>query len=292
MKNFVASVQDRLKNIARSEQKNFQLLLIRYFQERILYRLSCSSYKEHFCLKGGALLYALEMEKSRPTMDLDLLGLGLSRREADFHSIFRGILKLMYDEDGVTFDLDTITTEEIAKEGHYSGIRIKVIARLGNIRQSMQVDIGFGDFVTPAPVQMKFPTLLEMDAPELLAYSPETVIAEKFEAMIDLAETNSRMKDFYDLFRLLQPGRHDPEILLQAISNTFRTRETAFTNNHSLFTDAFASDEKRIMQWQSFLAKSNLVVIPFSDVHQQIVKTLKPLYDKLSKEFNQPNLEG
>ena len=200
MKNFVASVQDRLKNIARSEQKNFQLLLIRYFQERILYRLSCSSYKEHFCLKGGALLYALEMEKSRPTMDLDLLGLGLSRREADFHSIFRGILKLMYDEDGVTFDLDTITTEEIAKEGHYSGIRIKVIARLGNIRQSMQVDIGFGDFVTPAPVQMKFPTLLEMDAPELLAYSPETVIAEKFEAMIkEIAKDPQMSSDYEDL---------------------------------------------------------------------------------------------
>lgn len=150
----------RLKNIARSEQKNFQLLLIRYFQERMLYRLFCHKcYREHFCLKGGALLYALEMEKSRPTMDLDLLGLGLSRREADFHSIFRSILKRMYEEDGVTFDLDTITTEEIAKEGHYSGIRIKVLARLGNIRQNMQVDIGFGDFVTPAPVQMKFPTL-------------------------------------------------------------------------------------------------------------------------------------
>ncbi len=283
MKNFVASVQDRLKNIARSEQKNLQLLLIRYFQERILYRLSCSSYKEHFCLKGGALLYALEMEKSRPTMDLDLLGLGLSRREADFHSIFRGILKMMYEEDGVTFDLDSITSEEIAKEGHYSGIRIKVIARLGNIRQSMQVDIGFGDFVTPAPVQMKFPTLLEMDAPELLAYSPETVIAEKFEAMIDLAESNSRMKDFYDLSRLLQPGRHDPKILRQAISNTFRTRETAFANNHSLFTDAFASEEKRILQWQSFLVKSNLEEVSFQEAHRIIVTTLKPIYDDLMR---------
>lgn len=268
MKNIVASVQDRLKNLARSEQKNFQLLLIRYFQERILYRLSRSKYREHFCLKGGALLYALEQEKSRPTMDLDLLGLGLPRREADFHSIFRGILKLMYEEDGVTFDLDTITTEEIAKEGHYSGIRIKVIARLGNIRQNMQVDIGFGDFVTPGPVQMKFLTLLEMDAPELLAYSTETVIAEKFEAMVDLAETNSRMKDFYDLYRLLQPEKYDPEILKQAILNTFRTRETIFTKNHSLFSEAFALDEKRNLQWDSFLSKSNLETFPFSEAHR------------------------
>lgn len=108
MKNYVASVQARLKNIARAEQKNFQLLLIRYFQERALYRLSRSGYKEHFCLKGGALLYALEQEKSRPTMDLDLLEMGPSRREADFHSIFRGILKMDYEQDGVTFDLDTI----------------------------------------------------------------------------------------------------------------------------------------------------------------------------------------
>ncbi len=282
MKNVVASIQDRLKNIARSEQKNFQLLLIRYFQERVLYRLSRSSYREHFCLKGGALLYALEMEKSRPTMDLDLLGLRLSRREADFHSIFRSILKMVYEEDGVSFDLDTITTEEIAKEGHYNGIRIKVMARLGNIRQNMQVDIGFGDFVTPAPVQMKFPTLLEMDAPELLAYSPETVIAEKFEAMIDLAESNSRMKDFYDLFRLLQPGRHDPDILREAISNTFRTRETAFVSGHILFTDAFSSDEKRMLQWQSFLAKSKLEELTFQEVHRTIVTVLGPVYDDLA----------
>lgn len=154
---------------------------------------------------------------------------------------------------------------------------------MGNIRQNMQVDIGFGDFVTPAPVQMKFPTLLEMDAPELLAYSTESVIAEKFEAMIDLAEMNSRMKDFYDLYRLLQPGKYDGEILKEAVSNTFRTRDTAMSENHVLFDEAFATDEKRNLQWDSFLSKSKLQTIPFKDVHRHIVNILKPLYLKLQK---------
>lgn len=217
-------------------------------------------------------------------MDLDLLGMRLSRRNTDFSFIFQEILKISYEHDGVTFDLDTITSQEIAKDGHYSGIRIKVLARLGNIRQNMQVDVGFGDFVTPGPIEMKFPTLLEMEAPNLLAYSLETVIAEKFEAMIELAESNSRMKDFYDLYRLLQPGKFSPGVLRQAISNTFKTRETTFTDKHSLFTEAFALDEKRNLQWRSFLTKSYLEPISFIEVHQRIVFILKPVYDALMKE--------
>lgn len=284
MKNTAASVQAKLKNIARAEGKNYQLLLIRYFQERILYRLANSAHREHFCLKGGALMYALEAKKSRPTMDLDLLGMGLSNREADIHSVLREILKIEYEPDGVTFALDTINTSEIVKEGDYGGIRVKVEARLGNIKQIMQVDIGFGDFITPGPMQMIYPTLLEMEAPDLLAYSPETVIAEKFEAMIDLAALNSRMKDFYDLYRLLQPGKHDPDMLQRAVSNTFRTRKTILTKDHVLFTDSFASDENRIIQWQSFLKKANLESLTFQEAHSQIVEILQPMYDALVAE--------
>lgn len=281
MKNHVASVQSRLKNIARAEGKNFQLLIIRYFQERILFRLSRSIYNNQFCLKGGALVYALEQEKSRPTMDLDFLGMNTSQNPDNLISLYQEILSIKYEPDGVTFDTSSISVSEITKEGNYSGTRIKVIAFLGKIRQSMQVDIGFGDSVTPNPIRMKYPTLLAMDEPEVLAYSAETIVAEKFEAMIDLAEMNSRMKDFYDLYRLLQPGKYDVATLRQAVTNTFRTRGTMTPKEHILFQRSFSLDERRLSQWNAFLKKSKLENTPFGEVQQQITEVLKPIYESL-----------
>lgn len=281
MKNYAASVQAQLKNMARAEGKNFQLLLIRYFQERILFRLSQSQYANRFCLKGGALVYALEQEKSRPTMDLDFLGVNVSRDPEGLIPLYEEILSMKYEPDGVTFDTSSISISEIIKEGNYNGTRIKIIAFLGKIRQNMQIDIGFGDTVTPKPIHMKYPTLLAMDEPEVLAYSVETIIAEKFEAMIDLAEMNSRMKDFYDLYRLLQPGKYDASVLRQAISNTFHTRGTMTPKEHVLFQEAFSLNEKRISQWNTFLKKSKLENISFGAVHLQITEVLKPIYERL-----------
>jgi hypothetical protein len=155
-----------------------------------------STYSRHFCLKGGALLYALEREKSRPTLDIDLLGIQLSNDASSLTNAFYEVCSVPYPDDGIVFDLSTLATSEITKEGSYSGIRVKIAVQLGNIRQVMQVDIGFGDVITAGPVSMEYPTLLAMAPPKVQAYSVETVIAEKFEAMIDLAEMNSRMKDF------------------------------------------------------------------------------------------------
>lgn len=232
-------------------------------------------------MKGGALLYAFEREKSRPTLDIDLLGMQIKNDEHTLNTFYE-ICSMPYPNDGVAFNLDTLTTYEIAKEGNYSGIRIKVEATLGNMRQSMQVDIGFGDVITPAPIRMEYPTLLPIDSPEVQAYSVETVIAEKFEAMIDLAEINSRMKDFYDLYRLLGGDTYKPKVLVEAIRNTFVRRGTTYREPHPLFTNTFASDDNRNRQWKVFLRKSYLdQTIPFPEVMQLITSKLLPIYEQL-----------
>jgi predicted nucleotidyltransferase component of viral defense system len=203
VKNAIASIQYQLKQLAVAEGKAYQLVLTRYFQERLLFRLAASAYSNQFCLKGGTLLYAVEQQKSRPTLDIDLLAMGLSRETDRLPQIFSEIGGIDYEMDGVVFDTATLTAEPITKAGPYPGVRLKLPVSLGNIRQPLQIDVGFGDIVTPAPVRMSYPTLLAMEQPQILAYSLETVIAGKFDAMIDLAEINSRMKDFYDVYRLL-----------------------------------------------------------------------------------------
>ena len=189
----IASIQDRLRNVAKLTGKDFQLILTRYFQERLLFRLSQTPHRDNFCLKGGTLLYALERETSRPTLDIDLLSLEIRIDKELFDDIFREICGFLHLEDGVQFDYEKITVEEIMEQRRYAGLQIKVPVSLGTMRQLMKIDIGFGDVVTPKPDFMVYPTLLDMDAPEIKAYSRETVIAEKFEAMIDLSESNSRM---------------------------------------------------------------------------------------------------
>ncbi|MDZ4710660.1 MAG: nucleotidyl transferase AbiEii/AbiGii toxin family protein [Saprospiraceae bacterium] len=286
MKNSIPSIQARLKNIAKKEKKAFQILLIRYFTERLIYRLSVSSYKKHFCLKGGALLYAYERESSRPTMDLDLLGLRISNDHTQLRAVFQEICQIDCQEDGILFLYESIVTSEIRKEGRYSGVRLKIDGRLGNIRQMSQIDIGFGDVVTPAPVEMTYPTLLPLPEPKILAYSIETVIAEKFEAMISLAAQNSRMKDFYDVFWLLQNKHLQEEVLAEAIQNTFAQRETLFQKNHVVFEEEFGSNPKRHVEWQAFLKKMNRYIVvdslDFKQVMSMIVERLQPIFKKLS----------
>ena len=255
MKNTIPSIQSRLKNVAQKENKTYQIILIRYFIERLMYRLSVSPFRNNFCLKGGTLLYAFEEEASRPTMDFYFLGLHIANEQLKLKNLFQTIAQIPCEEDCVLFLEQSITTSEIQKEGRYSGIRLKIDARLGNIRQLLQVDIGFGDVITPAPVEMSYPTLLPMPIPQIIAYSVETVIAEKFEATIHLAAQNSRMKDFYDVFRLLKSGNYDVSILEEAIVNTFQRRETDFVENHVLFTTDFMENAKRQEDWKSFLKK-------------------------------------
>lgn len=282
-KNIVASVKGRLLHIARSEGKNHQLLLLRYFQERFLYRLSKSRYGEHFCLKGAAFLYALEGEKSRVTKDIDFLGVHIQATHRSMRQAITEICEISHKEDGVTFDLTSLEVEDIVKDGNYQGIRIGITAHLDRTKQRLQIDIGFGDAVVPAPMEMTYPVILEMEAPIIIAYSIESTIAEKFEAMIDLAEINTRMKDFYDVYHLLKNHPVDSEMLEEAIRQTFERRETPSPKSHSLFETDFYLDEERNSRWQAWLRKAKLDMgMEFSAVMPFINSRLKPIYLRLS----------
>lgn len=282
MSNLVHSIQDRLRQIARRTATDYQMVLIRYFQERFLFRLSISQHNQSFCLKGGALLYAWNKESSRLTLDLDLEARGLRPDQKAFESIFYQICELACQEDCVVFDTASMTIEDIKENDKYAGLRVKVIARLGNIRQNLQIDIGFGDVITPAPLEMQYPVLLEMPPPCLMAYSIETVMAEKFEAMISLAELNSRMKDFYDLHRLLLSEDYDRNLLYQAISNTFRNRNTIFQPDPPLFQPSFVADSNRLRMWEAFLKRMKLDKnLDFRQVHEVITQRLQPVYEQL-----------
>lgn len=285
MKAYAASIRAKLYNLSQSEGVWFNFLTTRYFHERLLFRLSRSEYVDNFCLKGGALLYALEGISARQTRDLDLLGRRMSNLPDSIKACVSEILALEFEEDGVLFDIQTLTTSEIVKEGNYRGVRVEVVGRLGQIREKLQIDIGFGDAIVPAPVRMRYPTLLDLPGPEVLAYSVESVIAEKFHAMVYLGELNSRMKDFYDLYRLLQPGKFDASVLMQAISETFKTRKTTLSPNIAVFSTAFSEDENRRRLWRSFLAKSRLDEIPLKVVVSHIQTVLLTLVEEINRKL-------
>jgi len=288
-KNIVASVKGRLLHIARTEGKNHQLLLLRYFQERFLYRLSRSRYNNHFCLKGAAFLYALEGERSRVTKDIDFLGMGIQSTHQALRRAITNICERRHEEDGVTFDLESLDIEDIIKDGNYQGVRIGITAHLDRTKQRLQIDVGFGDTVVPAPMKMTYPVILEMEAPVLFAYSIESTIAEKFEAMIDLGEINTRMKDFYDVYHLLKNHLVDDEILEQAIRQTFERRGTPAPEGHGLFKTAFYQDEERNTRWKAWKRKAKLdMELEFSEVVKMIVGKLKPIYDEMPGNYRKP----
>jgi len=281
-KNIVASVKGQLLKIARTEGKNHQLLLLRYFQERFLFRLSRSKYNQHFCLKGAAFLYALQGERSRVTKDIDFLGMRISATHQFLKRAITEICTISYQDDGVTFDLDSLSAKDIVKDGNYHGIRIGITAHLNRTKQRLQIDIGFGDAVVPGPIKMVYPVILGMEAPVLFAYSIESTIAEKFEAMIDLGKINTRMKDFYDVYHLLRNHSIDPELLERAIHQTFKRRGTSTPYDHSLFLPDFYLDENRITRWKAWLRKAQLDrELAFSEVMKLITSRLEPFYRKL-----------
>ena len=279
-----ASIKGQLLQIAKSAGKNHQLLLLRYFLERFLFRLSKSEYSKHFCLKGAAFLYALEGQKSRVTKDIDFLGIGIPSNHESMLQAVLEICKKEYEDDGVTFDLESISIDDILKDGNYQGVRISVTAHLERTKQRLQIDVGFGDRVIPAPMRITYPVILELEAPELLTYSIESTIAEKFEAMIDLGEINTRMKDFYDIYHLLKNHEINYLVLEEAIRETFKHRKTSTPQEHGLFKPTFFMDEERNRFWIAWLKKTKLDdKLPFEEVLKYIVSKLKPIYLQLSK---------
>jgi predicted nucleotidyltransferase component of viral defense system len=270
------SIHARLLNIAKKGNLSFQLVIIRYLQERLLYRISLSRYAGNFCLKGGVLLYFYSKEMTRPTKDIDFLGTNIPNDKSFLVAAFKEICTMHYQNDAVNFISDTIVAEEIADRDQYPGVRLFVIAELNTIKQRLQIDVGFGDVVVPKPVLLSYPTLLsESEIPLVQAYSLETFIAEKFEAMIDLSTINSRMKDFYDVYCILSTQQLDKKNLKQAILETFRNRNTSYTMDHAIFSPEFAKDRNRLQLWNSFLRKNHIDQnLEFGEVLNLIIKTL------------------
>lgn len=256
--NMAASVRQRLLNLARERGENFDYLLTRYGLERFLYRLANSPHHLGFILKGAMLFLLWGMDEHRPTRDADLLGFGKSDAEA-LVAIFQEVCRTTVEDDGLEFDPASVQAIAIREELEYGGIRITLRGKLDRARISIQLDVGFGDAVTPHAAEVDYPTLLGFPAPRLRIYPKETVIAEKFHAMVHLGMANSRMKDFYDIWIMARNFDFDGELLKTAIERTFERRRTAVPVVHPLaLTAEFFGDPAKQMQWRGFLRRNSL----------------------------------
>jgi predicted nucleotidyltransferase component of viral defense system len=254
-----ASARQRLLNLAHQQHLDFQDVLRRYAIERLLYRLSQSEYANQFILKGAMLFTLWSGTPQRATQDLDLLGSGESSI-AHFEEIFRRLCQLELEEpDGLEWQPDLLKIQQMREEEHYQGLRVHLVARLAVARIAVQIDIGFGDAVTPGPVVISFPTLLRFPAPQVRSYPRETVVAEKFQVMVALELVNSRIKDFYDLWVLARHFEFDGPTLCRALKATFERRRTPLpTAPPVAFTSAFAQDREKQRLWLAFLRKNQL----------------------------------
>lgn len=261
-RNIAASVRARLTQRARDRQENVQLALMRYAIERLLYRLGLSSHREEFVLKGAMLFSLWAPTPYRSTGDLDLLGFGDPAPER-VGSVFREICSLQAVDDGVTFKSETIRAEAARVEDEYSGVRLTLEADIAGARLPIQVDIGFGDVVTPGIQDIDYPSLLDMPLPHLLAYPPETVVAEKLQALVALGMLNSRMKDFFDLWAISQAFAFSGSTLTHAIQATFERRTTAIPLNTPIaLTGSFSSHPTKQAQWRGFLRRTAIALAP------------------------------
>jgi predicted nucleotidyltransferase component of viral defense system len=262
LRNVGASVRARLLDRARAERSDFQILLTRYALERLLYRLSVSAHRERFILKGAMLFVTWVADPFRPTRDLDLLGQGNNDVEV-IAETFAVICAQAVDDDGVIFDVSGLTAAPIREDGEYHGVRVRTAAIIAGARVPIQVDIGFGDAVTPAPVEINYPTLLGSPAPRLKAYPVETVVAEKFEALVTLGIANSRMKDFYDLWLICQTFELRQSVLTEAVQRTFDRRGATLPFKTPVgLTEEFAA--AWAVQWRAFLGRERMAAAPIA----------------------------
>lgn len=279
-RNLDASIRARLKQRADATKQDFNLTLTHYGLARLLYRLSISPHAGDDLLKG-ALLFSLWYDQpQRPTRDADLLGFGPDDIDSAV-AAFREICA-MEVEDGIAFDPASIKGSVIRKESGYGGVRIDLLAKLDGARITLQVDIGFGDVVTPAPESVSYPVMLDdLPAPRLRSYPKYTVVAEKFHAVCLLGMANTRMKDYFDLLVLLTEGALESTELRRAIDATFARRQLQAPNTTpSGLSEAFARDTAKNAPWTAFLKKNQLQDLKLVDV----VTRLRDAFQKLQKQ--------
>ncbi|MBC8041778.1 MAG: nucleotidyl transferase AbiEii/AbiGii toxin family protein [Opitutaceae bacterium] len=277
-KNLAASVKARLQNEAVRRDEDFNLLLLRYGIERLLFRLSQSSHAGRFLLKGAMLFVVWDEKTHRPTRDLDLLGFGPSEKK-DLQKVFQGVATTPVVDDGLVFDPESVRAEEIREESTYGGVRVRLMAKLGTAELPVQIDIGAGDAVTPAPETVRFPTLLNFPAPLVRTYPVYTVVAEKFEAMVKLGIANTRMKDFHDVWFMTRRFKLEEATLRQAIEATFAHRQTPLPTWPNTLDDVLANDPTKQTQWAAFIRRNGLTGLPskFAEVVVSFREYLAPV---------------
>lgn len=267
--NMAKSVKDRLLNIARQQGRVFDVLLVRFALERLLYRLSVSRHRERFVLKGGMLVTVWIEDDNRATRDADFLGHGdpdPERLAADFREIMA-----IESDDGLVFDLDALAATAIREEMEYGGTRLKTSAYLEKTRIPVTIDIGFGDAMADANQQLDYPTLLDLPAPNVRAYPPATVIAEKFQAMVALGVLNGRMKDYYDLWAIPRALEISDADLDAAITATFERRQTAIpTERPPGLSAEMVDDETKQRQWRAYAASVELENVSLESIIDKV----------------------
>lgn len=276
--NVGASIRQRLLDLAREQNEDFGLVLTRYAIERLLYRLSQSLHANDFILKGAQLFTLWTETPHRTTRDLDLLCQG-SPALARLETVFRDLCEQQADPpDGLMFRADSIRAESIREAAAYDGVRVLVEYELSGARDRLQIDVGFGDAVVPAPEMVAIPALLGLPAPQMRAYPMEAVVAEKYEAMVALGMANSRMKDFYDVWVLTQRFSFDGERLCQAIAATFSRRKRHLPSDvPAALSSDFSADRDKQIQWRAFVRRSRLPAeVELSDVVAALREFLMP----------------
>ena len=278
------SVKAKLKNFAVKSGCTFQEALVYYGLERTIYRISVSKYAEHFVLKGGIFLYAIfERNYERATTDVDLLARRISNSSEEMKTVFQDIFSQDVD-DALVFDADSITVEDITEFKEYHGLHVSAVGYLDRTRIPIGIDIGFGDVIYPDSVKMDFPVILDMEAPRVNAYSLESSIAEKLEAIIHNGYLNSRYKDFYDIYILSQNYEFGYETLHNAVVETFENRKTKMTMDSAAFGEEFLSDPVHQTRWKAFLKKKKaLTQVSMPDVMKRVKTFARPLLDEVEK---------
>ncbi len=286
-KNLSVSILQRLKNYSKENDEDFGLTLSRFAIERFIYRLSVSKYANQFVLKGAQLFRIWADTPIRPTRDLDLLRFG-SADISELVDIFKHICDMSIEEsDGIQFLPDTVKAEAIRDQTEYDGIRVRLEYRIGKTGQYVQVDIGFGDAITPSSREIEYPSILDMSQPRMQSYPCETVIAEKIEAMVSLGITNSRMKDFFDIYILSEKYEFKGNIVQKAIEQTFRRRQTDIPDGLPIaLTEDFYKDTIKQAQWLGFLRRHELNEVlegrDFEEVVNYIKEFIIPIFDNIN----------
>lgn len=275
MANNAASIKARLKNLTDHRGRSFQETLTYYAIERFLFRLSESEFRQQFVLKGGLLFKVWLPDLFRTTKDIDLLAVKGPTDIDEVVSIIKQICSVQDETDGITFDVNSVAGERIKKFDDYEGVKVMILAFLDSAKIRLQVDVGYGDRVFPNPEEVDYASLLGLKTPHLKMYPKETVIAEKFQAMIDLGEINSRMKDFFDVWFLFRNFKVDTISLKTAIEGTFKTRKTNIPDDLPGFFQTLVTDANKGKQWNAFRSSLHMDGLPdFAEVVSEIVSVL------------------